>query len=88
MFSHAEANFVISHIVTSLIQAPVKQLSFYSLIHIHFCWVCIDTSVPPILGLDCNWGSQQLEKAQQHWKIAPGLLTAVHVKESRMSMFG
>lgn len=56
--------------------------------HIHFWWVCIVASVPPVLGVDCNWGSQQPEKVQQHSKIAPGLLTAVHVKESRMSMFG
>lgn len=55
--------------------------------HIHFWWVCIVTSVPPVLGVDCNWGSQQPEQVQQHWKIAPGLLTGVHVKESRMSMF-
>lgn len=56
--------------------------------HIHFWWVCIVTSVPPVLGVDCNWGSQRPEKVQQHWKIAPGLLTAAHVKELRMSMFG
>lgn len=54
--------------------------------HIHFWWACIDTSVPPVLGADCSWGSQQPEKVHQgcsQWFMSRSQGWACLVRETK-----
>lgn len=54
--------------------------------HIHFWWACIDTSVPPVLGVDCSWGSQQPEKVHQgcsQWFMSRSQGWACWVRETK-----